>query len=197
VPLVFPEPPSNFVGFFREHLSRLATHYASHSLEHPLAEPFSPGGTEMPHEIFTLSLLVLRRQADVSSASPQGWRLFLRQAPPIRVAEVDRSPNDNSLIFLGITAGPQVDYTRQLLEKFKADRELDAIYTVRLLRVQPLYLNCVWLSTGRSHEDFFLPVPPVFSPFSLGSRYRRDDMAQLLTTAALQKSPNTKVLFGE
>jgi hypothetical protein len=197
VPLLFPEPPSNFAHFFTEHLSSLAAQYVHHNLEHPLGRTFAPEETEMPHEVFASSLLELRKGADVSSAKSQGWRLFLRQAPPIRVAEVDQSPNDDTLEFLGITAGPRVDYTRRLLEKLKTDRDLEASYTVRLLRVKPLYLSCVWLSGGPSQDDVFLPLPPVFSPFGLDARYKGEEMTHLLQAAALQQSANTKVLFGE
>jgi hypothetical protein len=195
VPLLFPEPPASFTAFFTMNLSRLADHYRRHTLEHPLGQGFIPEETEMPHEVFALSLVKLQKGVDVSSATSEGWRLFLRQAPPIRVAEVDQTPNEESLLFLGITAGPQVDYLRGLLEKLKTEH-LEPSYKVRLLRVKPLHLNCVWLF-GEPQGDVFLTLPPVFSPFGLDARYKSEEMTHLLQAAALQQAPNTKVLFAE
>jgi hypothetical protein len=196
VPLLFPEPPANFTAFFTTHLSRLAAHYDRYTLGHPLGQVFAPEATEMPHEVFALSLVKLQKGADVSSATSEGWRLFLRQGPPIRVAEVDQTPNEDSLLFLGITAGPQIDYLRGLLEKLKTEH-LERSYTVRLLRVKPLYLSCVWLSSEPPQDDVFLTLPPVFSPFGLNTRYRSEEMTHFLQAAALQQSPNTKVLFAD
>jgi hypothetical protein len=197
VPLLFPDPPAIFTSFFTAHLSMLAAHYDHYTLGHPIGRAFAPEATEMPHEVFSLSLVKLQKGADVSSATSEGWRLFLQQAPPIRVVEVDRTSNDDSLLFLGITAGPQVDYLRQLLEKLKTERDLGASYTVRLLRVKPLYLSCVWLSGEPPQGGVFLTLPPVFSPFSPDARYKNEEMTHLLQDAALQQAPNTKVLFAE
>lgn len=198
VPLLFPEPPSSFTKCFTEHLSMLATHYARHAAEHPLGQTFRPHETEMPHEVFAVPLAELRKGADVSNAASEGWRLFLREAPPVRVAEVDRSLEDDSLLFLGLAIGPQTDYTRRLLVELNTDPGLEvASYTVRLLRVKPLYLSCLWLSPGRSQDDAFLPLPPAFPPFRRDARYNREELTRLLQAAALQQSANTQVLFAE
>ncbi len=152
MPLSFPDLPSDITGFLNDHLSKLAAHYGQSKPEHPVGLVFDPQETEMPHEVLALSLMDLRRGADVSNAAREGWRLFLREAPPVRVAEVHRDADDASLLFLGITAGPQVDYARRLLEQLNSDQTDGVAYTVRLLRVKPLYLDCVWLSAESPQE---------------------------------------------
>jgi hypothetical protein len=196
--LHFPEPPPDFRSALRKGLLEVSANYRNHEYNHPMGGEFEPDRTEMPHEVFSISLSSLKLGAGVTNAIGEGWRVFLEQEPPARVAEVTLGPDSEHLLFLGTSTGPQIDYTKSLLYTLSSDGDLTSgSFTVRLLRVKPLYLACIWLSTDAPAKDLFIPLPPSFVPFIQGKRFKAEEFDELLRTAASTQAPNVTTLFAK
>jgi hypothetical protein len=197
MPLHFSEPPADFRQALIEGLEKMSAAYRTHDASNPLGGEFTATRLRMPHPVYSAALSDLKSGAGVASASIEGWRAFLEDAPPIRVAEATTAPEGRRPIFLGLSVGPQVDYTLQLLLEFERDSlHRPLTFIPRLLRVNTLYLSCLWLSNEDATQDIFIPIPPVFGSAAAEKQHRRPDFDQLLTSMASARVPNRKTLFA-
>ena len=197
MPINFIEPPIEYMRVLQEGLGTIAQAYKHNESDHFMGTTFANDQIEMPHQVFSISLDALREKKNISNAIADGWRCFLKEIPPIRVAEATWNAAISRIAFLGISVGPQVDSTKALLTQLLSEQSREPLaFVPRLLRINPLYLACLWLSATDTMSDIFIPLPPVFSPFRKGHRYGLAEFNPLLQTAASARKPNKKVLFG-
>jgi hypothetical protein len=195
MPLNFKEPPKEFREAFAKGLTEGARIYRRHKPDHPMGGEFSPDRTERPLEIFSITVTALRSGAGLPDATSEGWRAFLQERQPLRTVDVVRS--DEGLVFLGISTGPQDDYTRTLLDEMCVASEFEADdFIPRLFRVKPLNLAALWLASEDPRKDMLIPLPPVSKPFVEGQQYGAKEFDRLLKDAANAKAPNSQVFFA-
>lgn len=135
--------------------------------------------TTLPHQVFTIGLTDLANGSRLDNAVLVGWRFLLGNV----AAEVN-APSYNSE-GVSLNEGPFVQQTADLVARASASRRVEnGTYELAVLRIPGIYVMALWLKSGNSKDDIFIPMKPTLEELEPGREYGVDEFTSILVNAA-------------